>query len=922
MIARRGPRATVPACFQAVARRRAWRPAIGDGATRLTYAELARRVDRIAAAVATLEAPGPVAVLLPHGHAFPSAILGVMSAGRACAPLDADHPLHRNARIARHAGVAAVVSQGEQAAQARALFGESLAVLDLDALPEGPAPDVAAVRPEDVACILYTSGSTGEPKGVFQDHRGVLNDARESMLVGPTVADDRFALLYSPASIAGLRPLLNMLIAGACVEVLHPIALGARGLVEALRAGRLTTLRCSPTMLRHLVQALRPGERLDALRTVVLGGERVDWGDVDAVRRGCGPRTGLWVHLGATECWTLHSQWRVDERVRADGARLPVGGPMPGRRVTLVGEDGRPVRDGEWGEILVSSPHLALGYWREPALTAAAFGTDPDDPASRTYRTGDVARRRPDGLIDFEGRKDQQIKLYGRRIEPGEVEAALRACPGVRDAAVVVRRDAAGAPLALSAYVELLPGTQGLEPRHLSAMAAARLPRFMRPAQVTVLPELPWLPNFKIDRRRLQAIDAERASATPPEAGAGAQKVMRAFEAALGRRAMTAQDSLVSLGGDSMQAVALALELERRCGLTLEDGDVDPARTIAEWSDMVRAVRGPAAPGPAEAASPDPQTPALMAQIAQAHAAGRPLEMSGRPAQHWTAAAHALLSAGRFDLALWTLTQMRQAFPGLRVAKTLAKLMRAMPPQTVQPILQEDPHGRLHVAPRPGAGATLVVFGGGGEAGSGLPLTMLQRWLGLLDANLVYLRPFDEDFYLGGLSPFGEGRQAMLNGLRDLAGRLGAPRILCLGESMGGFAAIGCGLELGAEAVLALGPLTIAGADFNRSGPAMRRRLRRAYPDAGLDLRPTWLAAARRPRLLIAYAEDNWDDRLHAERMQGLPGVELRPQAGRSGHLIGREMMQQGRFLPLLHDAFDPPPAQGAPARGPLLAQA
>ena len=227
-----------------------------------------------------------------------------------------------------------------------------------------------------------------------------------------------------------------------------------------MRRSGATLINCSPTLFRHIVEALEPDERLDDIRLVTLGGERVDWGILDAFRRACGTDAKLMVHMGATEVWVLHSQWFVDGALRAASPQLPVGRSLPGRAVSLIDEGGLPVADGEAGEVVVWSRDLALGYWREPELTAQAFGQDPSDPTLRSYRTGDLAIQRSDGLRVFAGRKDDQIKLHGYRVEPGEVEAVLRGCPGVRDAAIVVRRSTAGFPMALAAYVELQPDSE------------------------------------------------------------------------------------------------------------------------------------------------------------------------------------------------------------------------------------------------------------------------------------------------------------------------------------------------------------------------------------------------------------------------------------------------------------------------------
>ncbi len=575
--------------LELIARRYPDRLAVRDGKTSLSFAELAGLVRQIAGAAAVCPPPGVVAVLAPHGYCFVAACLGVAAAGHACVPLDAEHPAERNRRIAEHAGASLVVSSGSPADEARALFGGELPVIDLDALTEAPPPPPP--DPEAVAFILYTSGSTGRPKGVFQNHRGVLHNVAEWVNTGHIGPHDRMAQFYSPASIAGLGKLTISLLTGASIDIMSPARLGARALAQRVRRSGATLINCSPTLFRHIVEALEPDERLDDVRLVTLGGERVDWGILDAFRRACGPDAKLMVHMGATEVWVLHSQWFVDGALRASSPQLPVGRSLPGRAVSLIGEDGLPVADGEAGEVVVWSRDLALGYWREPELTAQAFGHDPSDPTLRSYRTGDLAIQRPDGLRVFAGRKDDQIKLHGYRVEPGEVEAVLRGCPGVRDAAIVVRRSAAGIPMALAAYVELQPDAEDLHPRHLMTLLAQRVPAHMAPASIAVVEALPWLPNFKIDRQALQALDAEAVRRAEAPADPLVLGVAAIFERVLGVVGATGEDNLLSLGGDSLNATEIALELKARFGVKVEIGDLVPTRSIAEWAERIRTMQ-------------------------------------------------------------------------------------------------------------------------------------------------------------------------------------------------------------------------------------------------------------------------------------------------------------------------------------------
>ncbi len=236
---------------------------------------------------------------------------------------------------------------------------------------------------------------------------------------------------------------------------------------------------------------------------------------------------------------------------------------------------------------MVSSRYVARGYWQEAEATAARFQPDPKDQLARVFHTGDVGLRRPDGLFELVGRKDRQIKLRGHRVEPAEVEGALRAFEGVADAAAVVRRDAAGANRALVAYVELRPGFKSLKPRHLMAKMSHVMPRHLTPSVIFVVRALPRLMNFKADRTALDRLDAKRARRDGGRAHDPVlDRVAKAFEAIVPGAHATPEDNLLSLGGDSLQAVELALELQREFGVKIPGAVMKHSqsiRSLAAW---------------------------------------------------------------------------------------------------------------------------------------------------------------------------------------------------------------------------------------------------------------------------------------------------------------------------------------------------
>lgn len=873
--------------FDGVALRHASRPAVSDRSRSFSYRELATLVNAIAGATvaATAHRPGPVAVLLPHEARFPAALLGVLAAGRGCVPLDANHPIERNRLIAAHAGAAAVIAAGDVAGRARRLFARDLPVLDIDALVAGPS--AGAIRrpgPDDLACILYTSGSTGTPKGVYQNHRGVLHDVMQFVDTAHLDCDDRQALFYSPSVIAGFRVAISVLLTGASIRILSPAELGPAELVREVRAHHLTLWNSSPALFRRAAETQGPDERMDSLRQVLLGGDRVDWTDYDLVRRCCGPSTLVRVHLGATECWTVHTQWYVDESVRDGSPRLPVGHAVPERPVKIVGEDGNEAADGETGECVVSSRHLALGYWRDPELTARAFTADPADPAMRSFRTGDLALRRPDGLLEFIGRKDHQIKLAGRRIEPAEIEIALKQCHGVRDAAILVRRTAAGLPRSLVAWVELRPGFGGLLPRHLMAMLTPRLPRHMLPSAIHLIDRLPLLPAFKVDRARLAALDRRGAArAAAGERSPMEEAVMKAVEDVLEITGSTPDDSLASLGADSLQAIGVASELERRFGIVVPPDAFELTRPICDLSHWI-----------------------AMEQRRSTTTAPSSAGKSG--VADWAAAVDRLLNEGDLDAARDRAQDLHAARPGLEYGKNLKETFDRLPASDAsQAPFTDEPGKQVQIVRREGAD-TVILFFCGIQGALGIPLPAMHRWVGRLPATIVYLRDPLRAHYFGGLPLFGADRASSIAGLRDLAARLGGRRILCWGNSAGTVAALHYGLDLGAEAVAALGGPINFSAEFNvhlRSA-RLTARMRKEYPAEMADVRRLYADARRPPRALLVYGDNSWDDRLHAEHLGGLPSVTLLALQDCRNHNVVVDVIKRGWIGKLLDWMIEP----------------
>jgi amino acid adenylation domain-containing protein len=567
--------------FEMIVQRFPDRLAIQDHSGFITYRDLARLAWSICAAIVSEAAgrQGPIAILLNNDARYIAAILGVLGAGRSYVPLDPSAPHERNRLIAMQAGVCAVVCDRVLSKPLSGRLPPSMTIVEIDLLaPAAPRSDIR-LRPAGIASIIFTSGSTGKPKGVAVSHRAVLHDVLQYTNTFHITPDDRVSMLYLAATSAGTRDIFGSLLNGASLHMMSPADLQTAGIVKELRARGVTVYHSVPGLLRRVVGGLGAGERLESVRIAHLSGARIEWRDIDACRRAFSRDVFVYVCLGSGESAYMYCHWFVDDSVRQTNVQPPVGRPTPDRTVMIVDQTGNRVVDGEVGEIWIKSRYIAECYWRAPKLTNSAFARDESDPLARVFRTGDLARRRSDGLIEFVGRKDRQVKLHGHRIEPGEVESALRDCQGVRDAAIHVRRNNDGVPTCLVAYVVPQPTVCGLLPRDVLRSVSQRLPKHMVPSQAVFIDELPQLPGLKVDLARLAAIDAGRAKMARQEQSATrALTDAERWLIALWKKVLklayspSLQDNFFELGGDSIASAELISAIEERfsCQLPLE----------------------------------------------------------------------------------------------------------------------------------------------------------------------------------------------------------------------------------------------------------------------------------------------------------------------------------------------------------------
>ena len=534
-----------------------------DGGS-LTYGELNGRANRLAHHLGKMGVGrgALVGVQLERSVEMIVAMLAVLKTGAAYVPLDPRLPLKRIAWLLEDARPAIVVTIEELSdalpASARlvCLDADAAAIARESTLDPAPAGDALGI-----AHVLYTSGSTGAPKGVSVVNRGVIRLVRGTRYA--TFGPDEVFLQAAPAAFdASTFEIWGALLNGGRLVLLPPGASGLEELFGAVRRHGVTTLWLTAGLFHLAVE-----ERLRDLRMVrrlLAGGDVLSPSRVrDALRElpGCALVNGY----GPTESTTFAACHRIVE-LPAGARTVPIGRPISNTQIHLLDPEGRWVPPGEPGEIFIGGDGLARGYWNRPDATAASFVADPFDasPGSRLYRTGDTGRLRSDGVLEFLGRQDDQVKVHGFRVEPGEIEAALDRHPAVAQSAVAARDTPSGGR-SLSAWVVLRPRASCGD-GELRAFLQESLPEYMLPAAFVRMAALPLTENGKVDRRALPEEEASVPRVAAPPRSPLEESVARVWRTVLGVESVDCEGNFFDLGGNSLLLIAAQAKLENTLG--------------------------------------------------------------------------------------------------------------------------------------------------------------------------------------------------------------------------------------------------------------------------------------------------------------------------------------------------------------------
>ncbi|WP_411130060.1 non-ribosomal peptide synthetase [Streptomyces sp. x-19] len=545
--------------------------AVADGDQALTYAQL----DRMARALAVhltdrgVRSGDCVALLMPRSARTVVAQLALWRAGAACVPLDPAHPRARTEAVLQGSGAVLTVGDGNLLDAADGL-GPCLALPD-EPLPEVPSTPAAGPGPDATAFVLFTSGSTGRPKGVTLPHGAVAELVTDPAYVTITPRDR--TLLHSPATFdASTFEVWGALANGAAVMVCTVPQPSLEDLARQVEQHGVTVAFFTTALFHRL--AARRSRIFSLLRTVVVGGEALAAHHARAVLREF-PWLELINGYGPTEATTFATAHRVTD-ADCDGP-VPIGRPVAGATAHVLDADGRPVADGERGELWIGGSRLATGYTGQPALTTERFVDHPC--LGRLYGTGDMMSTRADGVLEFHGRTDDQVKVRGFRIEPGEIEHALRGLPEIEEATVTVRRPSPD-DARLAAFVV---AAHGPVPRAevLRERLVGLLPAHLVPDELTVVEQLPLTTSGKVDRRALAERPTTGTTAAPAVMTPLQQTVADIWSRALGCDVTGPESDFLVLGGHSLLALAVTDELREDLGVELSLADFFTAPTVA-----------------------------------------------------------------------------------------------------------------------------------------------------------------------------------------------------------------------------------------------------------------------------------------------------------------------------------------------------
>jgi amino acid adenylation domain-containing protein len=559
----------------------------------LTYQELNQAANRLAHAILAQrgEAQEPIALLMEHDSPLIVAIVAVLKADKICVILDPSFPKARSAFLLKDSQAGLLITDSKNLSLAIEYAQDRCRFLNIDKLDSGHSIDNPglSIAPDHFAFLVYTSGSTGQPKGVIQNHRNLLHDSRLYCNGLHICTDDRVALLYSCSASQGLKITFATLLNGA---VLYPFDVRREGVADLslwLNQEEITIYFSIPMIFRQFVGTLAEQETFPRLRIIQLGSDLVTLKELEEYQKHFSADTILIIRFGTTETGTLRRMFFNVETPLGE-ATVPVGYASEDTDIVLLDDEGKEVKFDAVGEIVVKSRYVSPGYWRRPDLTREKFFSDPNDADKRIYHTGDLGRLRSDGLLYHLGRKDFQLKIRGYRVEAGEIEAVLLAQDNVKEAIVATGKASTGADSdRLIAYI--VPFEKPLPSIPVLRRAAGmKLPAYMVPLDFVFLESLPLTPSGKVDRRSLPAPGNARpdldVTYVVPQSDIEKQ-LAQIWEEMLDVHPIGIHDNFFDLGGHSLSATRLVSQVVKHFQLEIPLQSLFQSPTVSEMTTVI-----------------------------------------------------------------------------------------------------------------------------------------------------------------------------------------------------------------------------------------------------------------------------------------------------------------------------------------------
>jgi amino acid adenylation domain-containing protein len=602
--------ASIHALFQAQARRTPDTIAVEYAGTRLTYQDLNERAERFAS-IASAQGVGRekiVGIGLERSLALPIAMFGVLKAGGVCMPLDPEYPRERLAYMMEDAGAEVLVAEPEfekrysrpntrVISPSRDLRGRAGA--DGEKLP-------SRTQAGDAAWIVYTSGSTGQPRGVVLTHAGLVNHHVAAIDLYGITAADRVLQFSSLSFDIAIEEMFPSWLAGATVVFRDPeMPLVPSEFVRWIERKKISVLDLPTAYWHELVHGLAEKKQSlpESLRLVIVGGEKASAASL-RIWSGISQGKVRWINTyGPSEATVIATSWEPRPEEEISERELPIGRPIANTHIYLLGPDLKPVESGASGELYIGGAGVARGYLNRPVQTAEKFIPNPfSNEPPILYKTGDMACYRPDGNIEFRGRRDHQVKIRGFRVELGEIEAALEAHPGVRESAATVVENE---NKFLAAWI--VPSGSGCPTaRELREFLAKTLPDYMIPSAFHVVPAMPLTPNGKVDRLGLTRLenplphDREVVLAGDEMEA----RIVAILEKVLQVRPIGIRDGFFELGGNSLLAIRLMAAIDQEFGRTFPLATLLKASTAAQIAVILRDPKQAAVAGSLVAVQP------------------------------------------------------------------------------------------------------------------------------------------------------------------------------------------------------------------------------------------------------------------------------------------------------------------------------